>query len=118
MKVFNQLGFLALLFFAACEKMDPRPKTDANPSQQEAAPDFAKAATIIPAYDSAKHLLTIEVKIIPGFHAYAPGEKIGRPVGLVVSEKNGWKIEGEPEIPKGEERTLASEKSMILTGTI
>lgn len=52
-------------------------------------------------FDDIKSELWVKVKMAKNIHAYAEGEKIGRPVALRVMEENGWQKTAEAEIPKG-----------------
>lgn len=86
----------------------------------EAPPDFANALEITPAFDKGTGKLTLTLKLKPGYHAYAPGEAIGKPVALSVDEsKGGWKVEGAVNVPAGTKKDLgALGTSMILEGNV
>ena len=86
----------------------------------EAPPDFANAFELAPSFDKASGKVTVLLKLKPGYHAYAPGEEIGKPVALTVDEsKGGWKIEGAVHVPAGQKKELgALGSSMILEGTV
>ncbi|MCA9507917.1 MAG: hypothetical protein KC505_05800 [Myxococcales bacterium] len=50
--------------------------------------------------------LLVTVKLNKGFHAYGPGEKIGKAVDLRIASDNGWSALGSPEIPKPQSKNL------------
>jgi Disulphide bond corrector protein DsbC len=91
-----------------------------RPELPEAPPDFANAFELAPAFDKATGKLTVTLKMKPGYHAYAPGEEIGKPVALTVDEaKGGWKVEGAVALPEGKKKDLgALGTSMILEGNV
>lgn len=91
-----------------------------KPNPADAAPDFANAMELVPSFDKASGKLTMTVKLRPGYHAYAPGEEIGKPLSLSVDEsKGGWKVEGAVSVPAGQKKDLgALGTSMILEGNI
>ncbi len=93
---------------------------DQNGKKQEALPpDFSKALTLQPTYDKATGKLVVTLKLTPGFHAYGPGEEIGKPVELVVAAQNGWQVQGKAEVPAGRLKDLGDlGKSMILEGDV
>lgn len=86
----------------------------------EAPPDFANALELAPSFDKATGKLTVTLKLKPGYHAYAPGEEIGKPVALSVDEsKGGWKIDGAVNVPAGVKKDLgALGTSVILEGNV
>jgi hypothetical protein len=122
------LATLALTLVVACDAKSPegdfgpaKPvkddgtvrKIDAPP----AAPDFANAVEVVPAFDKATSKVTVTLKIKPGFHAYAPGEPTGKPVELAVDAP--WTVEGAPTIPAGTTKDLGElGKSVILEGDV
>lgn len=62
-------------------------------------------------------MLRIEVMLDKVIHAYADGEKIGRPVKLLVNEQNGWRALGAPTMPHGTHKKLPGlGDSVILEG--
>jgi hypothetical protein len=101
--------------FGKAEVKDPgvhnKPTSDKRPE----APDFANAMQMQPKVENGQ--LTVSVALKDGYHAYAPGEETGKPVGLVVKEANGWKTEGELEVPAGKTKDLGElGKSQVLEG--
>lgn len=89
----------ALLATAACLD-DRRPAPPASPA------DFASAFSFSPRLDEANGRLVVDVRMQEGFHAYAPGERIGRPVELSVLPTGGWSAAGAVALPAGRERDL------------
>ena len=73
-----------------------------------APPNFEAALIVVPAYDAAKQHLTVVLKIADGFHAYAAGEEVGKPVNLLVDAANGWAMDGAAEIPAGTKKDLGA----------
>lgn len=123
--------FVSVTMWAACDKpADPGGFGDAKPTTNDgrivppadtpaAPPDFQNAVSIAPAYDKATGKLTVSLDIKPGFHAYAQGEEVGKPVELAIDDKNGWKLEGAPTVPAGTKRDLgALGQSVILEGKV
>lgn len=121
---------LAALALSACPKADEaggfgEPKKAVNDGMVRrpadtppAPPDFANALTVTPAFDKSSGTLKVTLDLKPGFHAYAPGEEVGRPVELVV-DKNGWAVDGAVSIPPGVTKDLgALGKSVILEGKV
>jgi hypothetical protein len=88
------------------------------PIEQPAGPpDFAGALTVTPRFDKAAGTVVVTLAIKPGFHAYAPGEAVGKPVELSIDNTGGWTMDGAAKIPTGVEKDLgAMGKSMILEG--
>ncbi len=90
-----------------------KPITDAAP----AAPDFEHSVDVAPAFDKASNTLTVTLKLKPGFHAYAPGEEVGKPVELAVDAP--WTVDGAVNIPKGTPKDMGElGKSVILEGDV
>jgi hypothetical protein len=81
------------------------------------APKFDESVTVEPAFDKASGKLTVTLHIKPGFHAYAPGEEVGKPVELTVAAP--WAVDGNVAIPAGTQKDLGElGKSMILEGDV
>lgn len=77
-------------------------------------PDFDHAVDVVPTYTGGKLIVTLKIK--PGYHAYAAGEEIGKPVELAVDAP--WTADG-VDIPKGTTKDLgALGKSVILEGDV
>lgn len=80
-----------------------------------AAIDLAKSFTFLPSFDAKTKTVKVIIKLAPGVHAYAAGEKIGKPVDLQIVEQNGWKAAQKAIIPQGRIKNLGSlGKSIIL----
>lgn len=63
------------------------------------------------------HVLTVFVDLKKNFHAYAAGEKVGKPVKLEIKPDNAWHAVGEALIPAGRIKKLASlGQSNVLEG--
>lgn len=102
--------------FGKAQVKDPGVHVKETTQKPDAPPDFASAMTMKPAYQDGTLVVTVALK--PGFHAYAPGEEIGKPVNLVVKEQNGWKTEGALDIPEGKTKDLGELGiSKVLEGT-
>lgn len=96
-----------------------RVKPQAAPRDDDKVPDFKGALKVTPRFDTAQKTLTVQLAIQPGFHAYAPGEEIGKPVTLSVDPSSGWALDGDVVIPAGKEKDLGElGKSLILEGTV
>jgi hypothetical protein len=78
-------------------------------------PDFEHSVDVGATCDKGK--LTVTLKIKPGYHAYAPGEEVGKPVELGVDAP--WTAEN-VTIPAGTKRDLGPDlgKSVILEGDV
>lgn len=53
-----------------------------------------------------KTILVVTVKLDDMLHAYAEGEKIGKPVRLTIKHTGGFKELGKAIIPVGAKKTL------------
>lgn len=97
---------LSYIFISGCNKT----KSTNQPSDE-----FAKNYTIKP--KMIDDMLILEITLGPGLHAYAKGEKIGKPVHLEILPKNGWSSEGSPLIPEGQKKQLSpGNESVVLEG--
>ncbi len=102
--------------FGKADVKDPGVHVKEDAKQPAAPPDFQGAMTMKPAYQDGELVVTVQLK--PGFHAYAPGEEIGKPVNLVVKDANGWKLDGAPVVPAGKTKDLGElGKSQVLEGS-
>jgi hypothetical protein len=98
----------ALLF--SCKKKEP-PKAPML--------DLAQQYEITSSFDKKSSILTVGIKLNDGLHAYAKGEKIGKPVRLEIVDKNGWQALGTTDIPAGKNKDLGTlGKSVVLTGDV
>lgn len=75
---------------------------------QQATLNFEKSVDIKTKFIDSSSTLTIDVSFPKNMHAYADGEKIGKPIALDIVEKNGWAKVGEPQLPKGNKKPLGS----------
>jgi hypothetical protein len=91
-----------------------------KPGPVEAGPpDWAGALTLVPAYDASNGTLLVMLKIKDGFHAYAPGEEVSKPVAMTIDAANGWAVDGVVDIPAGKKKDLgALGTSVILEGDV
>lgn len=77
--------------------------------------DFSDSYHINTSYTTKDSLLRIDVELKKGIHAYALGEKIGKPISLEVINKNGWVANDDAILPKGLRKNLGSlGSSMVL----
>ena len=121
-------SLVGTLCLTACEKdeggfgaaVNPEPGNNVKKVEDPSVlPDFAAAMTVTPAFDAASKKLVVTLDIKPGFHAYGPGEEIGKPVELSVDPASGFTVAGAVEIPAGKEKNLGDlGKSMILAGAL
>ena len=67
--------------------------------------------------DKNSGLLTLKIQLKEDFHAYAQGEKIGKPVALEIKNINGYQALDAPIIPAGRLKKLAgSGQGYVLEG--
>lgn len=79
----KQLFFLAfILVFASCKK------NNNSKTQNTSALNFEEHFQINHKLNEDE--LKIEISLDEGFHAYGPGETVGRPISLTVLPDNGW----------------------------
>lgn len=119
------LSSFSLLALAGCEESqggfgkadvkDPGVNVKATAEPGDAPPDFLGAVRLSPSYKGGE--LVVNVALKSGFHAYAPGETIGKPVSLAVTEAGGWQAE-DITVPEGKTKDLGElGKSQVLEGT-
>jgi hypothetical protein len=89
-----------------CKPEQPAPEPAPKSAQAPDVVDFPNAFSWTQTYDVATQTLLVRVALKDGYHAYAPGEKVGRPVELVVAGDKGWKLESAPLLPKGETKVV------------
>ena len=75
-----QLGIAFAVAIGGCKE-----PAGSAPPEPAGAVDFGAAIELHPRYDAAAHAIVVEVSIAPGFHAYAEGETVGRPLKLEVA---------------------------------
>lgn len=79
--------------------------------------DFKTHYTINPSFDPKSSMVTVAISLDKPLHAYADGEKIGRPVRLEITKKNGWAADGPAIAPKGVTKQLPGlGESVVLQG--
>lgn len=106
----SRLTFLmiAMCLMTACTKKDKQPKPTAHVDQK---------FSIDTNFDQEASILIINVNLPTGLHAYAVGEKIGKPIRLEISSTNGWRAAGNTEIPVGRIKKIAGlGESMVIEG--
>ena len=127
--VLLSLSAFLLLVLAACEEpkggfgkpevKDPGIHVKPVKENPDAVPDFGNAFTMEPRYRADSSELVVTLRFVEGYHAYGPGEEVGKPVSLKVSEANGWKLDGDVQMPAGKEKDLGElGKSFVLEGEV
>lgn len=108
---YRYLFALLLVAAIACKKNPQNPLVPVS--------DFDNRYLVTSNYDAAKAMLTVDIKLDDTVHAYADGEKIGKPIRLEITAKNGWAPDGDAQIPQGVKKNLAGlGYSMVLRGQI
>ncbi len=111
---------VVFLLLTACPA-DPPPgpaRTGSNPPGSTAPPaarggtDFASAIRVEPRRDAAA--VVIDVRLEPGFHVYAEGEAVGRPLRAKIDEGRGWEATGPAQYPEGEKKQTSLGPSVIV----
>lgn len=100
------MNYLLLISLLLSSCFDSCQKTKIDP--------HSELFTVKYTYDKSSQLLLVNVELRKDMHAYAAGEKIGKPVDLHIEEKNGWRILSEPQIPLGKEKIIAGISSVLL----
>jgi len=100
--------FLALaVIFTSLNGCDCNPiKQPQEITPQKSLTNFSEAFTWSYYYDEKSHEIRVEINLKEGYHAYAEGEKIGRPINLLIEDFNGWQADGKPNLPKSPTQTL------------
>lgn len=98
-----KLLFLFVLMMVGCQK---------KPT------NFESLYSISSHFDQKTSELSVDISLDKSIHAYADGEKIGIPLRLEVSPKNGWVADGDASIPKGKLKKLSPGESQVLMGNI
>ena len=104
--------FLGLVLFLGCKEAPPPPA----PPLRAPSTDFSQALTYTTSLDANGQVLTVELSIAPGFHAYTTGETTGRPLALTVDETSDFASNGPVDYPKGVTKDLELGRSVIVTG--
>ncbi|MEM7588943.1 MAG: protein-disulfide reductase DsbD domain-containing protein [Myxococcota bacterium] len=76
--------------------------------------DFDSAFSVDTHYDTAQGNLTVRLHLRSGYHVYALGEPVGRPLDVVILPQGGWAMKGSARIPVGNKKTLGDETSLVL----
>lgn len=93
--------------FSSCKQQQPAEKTQVF--------DFAKYYKISSSLDKTNNVFEVVVTMNPPLHAYAAGEKIGKPVALEIVAAHGWRADGAAQIPYGVKKALPGlSESVIL----
>jgi hypothetical protein len=102
------LILLSFISFAACKK---------NTNAPAKVEDFSNAYSIKTQFNAKDSLLTVDIELKEGFHAYGQGEKIAKPLKLEIIKENGWEAIGEASLPSGHKKDLGSlGESVVLEG--
>lgn len=105
--------FLLLPFIVAplaCKKKD-QPRTESV--------DFDKSFSISSQFDDVTSEFNITIHLGESLHVYAPGEKIGKPVKLEITDLNGWQRDGQVVAPPGKPKDLGNlGTSIVLEGDV
>lgn len=104
--------------FGKAEVKNPGVRVKETQEAPVLLPDFEHAFTLTPSFDDASQKLRVSLRFEEGYHAYAPGEEVGKPISLRIEDANGWKAQ-DIQIPKGREKDLGDlGKSFVLEGTV
>jgi hypothetical protein len=106
---------LLAVLLAACEPASA-PTASRAPEESAAAPDWSRAFRHRVRHDAARRALVVELELEPGFHAYAAGETVGRPLRLELDPASPVRLSGEVTYPAGRERMLPIGRSVIVEG--
>ena len=107
MKVYPPLLCVSFLFFMGCPSPDNKgaasiKKGEGHQAMAPAVPDWESAFR----YDVVRkpELLEFQIRIAPGFHAYAQGEETGRPLKVAFDEQSASgvaRVQYPPGVQKG-----------------
>jgi hypothetical protein len=87
-----------------------------KPEVVDAPPNFDDALQVVAAMQG--DALRVTLKLKPGYHAYAPGNEIGKPVGLSVDGVS-CTMQGPAVIPAGAKKDLGPlGQAVILEGDV
>ncbi|MDA0713294.1 MAG: hypothetical protein O2897_04825 [bacterium] len=101
------LSLCLTMLFSGCQCSKPAAhKHSTAHTSQKILDNFANAFTWQSEFDNDKSIFWIKVQLRDGFHAYAPGEEIGKPVGIEILDFNGWRMNGEAILPIGKTTSL------------
>lgn len=113
---------LALSGLWGCPNSDP-PESTASPAAAVVGPE-AEAPSDFPDWKAAFRFqvkgepdaVVVEFRVQDGFHAYAEGETIGRPLDLTL-EEGPVRLAGPVETPPGQPKDLPVGRSVTVEGT-
>lgn len=80
--------------------------------------DFDNAVAVDARYDAAHSSLIVHLRLQPGYHVYALGELVGRPLDIVILPQGGWSMQGPVHLPAGRKKKFGDETSMLLEGEV
>lgn len=107
---------LVLCLLTACTKSADTSSFRANRAAAlaQGPVDFTDSVTWDAHYDASVKRLMVDVHLKKGFHAYAPGEKVGKPVTLNILPLGKWKLTGPIQVPAGMTKRLGQQESNVL----
>ena len=109
---FLLLFLLMAVFATSCKSK----KTGENPSESV---DFNNSFSISSEFVDATSQFEITVHLTDPLHAYAPGEKIGKPIKLEITGLHGWVADGPLKIPQGRKKKIgALGEGVVLQGDV
>ena len=124
MKSMTQLVVITAWIAASCQERDDDARDDAKRSRprptelmQPAQPNWGAAFKYAARWDSARESAVVDVTIAPGFHAYAEGETVGKPLALEPKPDSPLKLAGPVSMPKGVVKELPIGRSVIVEGS-
>jgi len=106
-----RLTLLALVLACGCKQA-----TEDAPKESAAETDWKSAFKHAERWDPARRAVVVDIELMPGFHAYAAGETVGKPLRVELAEDSELQIAGELVYPKGEARELPLGRSVIVEG--
>jgi hypothetical protein len=113
------MTYYALAFFALTLFLSSGCKNKAKETILTESPDFEKNFSISAEFIDATSQLEITIHLNDSLHAYAPGEKIGKPVKLDIRAQNGWAADGPTIIPDGKRKKIGDlGESVVLEGDV
>lgn len=105
----KQVFLILIVGLLSCDKFKTHEKIEDT--------NFENSYKISSNLDKDQNLLILNIKLKKNFHAYARGEKIGKPVSLEIIRVNGYSAEGEALIPVGTIKKMASSaQSHVIEG--
>lgn len=81
--------------------------------------DFANSFSISSEFVDELSQFNVTIHLKDNLHAYAIGEKTGKPVDLKISDLNGWATDGDLKIPAGHKKKIGElGESVVLEGDV